>query len=75
MVNVAVSDLGGRYNRLLLTQSRLGDQQVDFEDLLSSNEDVDLVDTIIKYTSAETIYNSSLSAASKLVQSSLLDFL
>jgi len=74
-VNVAMSDLGGRYNRLLLTQSRLGDQQVDFEDLLSSNEDVDLVDTIIKYTSAETIYNSSLSAASKLVQSSLLDFL
>ncbi|MBP3618091.1 MAG: flagellar hook-associated protein FlgL [Lachnospiraceae bacterium] len=74
-VNVAVSDLGGRYNRLLLTQGRLGDQQVDFEDLLSSNEDVDLVDTIIKYTSAETIYNSSLSAASKLVQTSLLDFL
>lgn len=74
-VNVAVSDLGGRYNRLLLTQSRLGDQQVDFEDLLSANEDVDLVDTIVKYTSAETIYNSSLSAASKLVQSSLLDFL
>ncbi len=74
-VNVAVSDLGGRYNRLLLTESRLNDQQVDFEDLLSSNEDVDLVDTIIKYTSAETIYNSSLSAASKLVQSTLLDFL
>lgn len=74
-VNTAMSDLGGRYNRLLLTQSRLTDQKVDFEDLLSSNEDVDLVDTIIKYTSAETIYNSSLSAASKLVQSSLLDFL
>lgn len=74
-VNVAVSDLGGRYNRLLLTQGRLNDQQVDFEDLLSTNEDVDLVDTIIKYTSAETIYNSSLSAASKLVQSTLLDFL
>lgn len=74
-VNVAVSDLGGRYNRLLLTESRLNDQQVDFEDLLSTNEDVDLVDTIIKYSSAETIYNSSLSAASKLVQTSLLDFL
>lgn len=74
-VNVAMSDLGGRYNRLLLTESRLNDQQVDFEDLLSNNEDVDLVDTIIKYSSAETIYNSSLSAASKLVQTSLLDFL
>ncbi|MBQ9767660.1 MAG: flagellar hook-associated protein FlgL [Lachnospiraceae bacterium] len=74
-VNETMSDLGGRYNRLLLTESRLNDQQVDFEDLLSSNEDVDLVDTIVKYSSAETIYNSSLSAASKLVQTSLLDFL
>lgn len=74
-VNVAVSDLGGRYNRLQMTQSRLKDQEVDFEDLLSTNEDADLVDTIIKYSSAETIYNSSLNAASKLVQSSLLDFL
>jgi len=48
---------------------------VDFEDLLSQNEDADLVDTIIKYASAETVYNSSLSAASKLVQTSLMDFL
>ena len=74
-INVAVADLGGRYNRLQLTESRLSDQQVDFEDLLSQNEDADLVDIIIKYSSAETVYNSSLSAASKLVQTSLLDFL
>lgn len=75
IINVAVADLGGRYNRLQLTESRLSNQQVDFEDLLSQNEDADLVDIIIKYSSAETVYNSSLSAASKLVQTSLLDFL
>lgn len=75
VINVAVADLGGRYNRLQLTESRLSDQQVDFEELLSKNEDADLVDIIIKYSSAETVYNSSLSAASKLVQTSLLDFL
>lgn len=74
-LNVATADLGGRYKRLQLTESRLSDQQVDFEDLLSQNEDADLVDTIIKYSAAETVYNSSLSAASKLVQTSLLDFL
>lgn len=74
-LNIATADLGGRYKRLQLTESRLSDQQVDFEDLLSQNEDADLVDTIIKYSSAETVYNSSLSAASKLVQTSLLDFL
>ena len=75
ILNVATADLGGRYKRLQLTESRLSDQQVDFEELLSKNEDADLVDTIIKYSAAETVYNSSLSAASKLVQTSLLDFL
>ena len=75
LLNVATADLGGRYKRLQLTESRLSDQQVDFEELLSNNEDADLVDTIIKYSAAETVYNSSLSAASKLVQTSLLDFL
>lgn len=74
-VNIAVADLGGRYKRLQLTESRLSDQKVDFTDLLSNNEDTNLVDTIIKYTSAQTVYNSSLSAASKLVKTSLLDFL
>ncbi len=75
IINIAAADLGGRYKRLQLTDSRLSDQQVDFEDLLSKNEDADLVDTIIKYSAAQTVYNSSLSAASKLVQTSLLDFL
>ena len=75
LLNVATADLGGRYNRLQLTESRLSDQQAEFEDLLSDNEDTDLVETIIKYSAAETVYNSSLSAASKLVQTSLLDFL
>lgn len=75
VLNVATADLGGRYKRLQLTESRLSDQKVDFEELLSNNEDADLVDTIIKYSAASTVYNSSLSAASKLLQTSLLDFL
>ncbi len=75
LVNIEVADLGSRYVRLELTESRLETQQVDFLDLLSNNEDVDLVDTIIKYGSAETIYNASLAAASQIVKSTLLDFL
>lgn len=74
-VNVALADLGSRYARLELTENRLSSQKVDFEDLLSKNEDVDLVDTVIQYNAAQTIYNASLSAASKVVQNSLLDFL
>ncbi len=74
-VNVAVADLGSRYVRLELTENRLSSQKVDFEDLLSKNEDVDIVDTVIKYNAAQTIYNASLAAAAKVVQNSLLDFL
>ncbi|MDD3172613.1 MAG: flagellar hook-associated protein FlgL [Herbinix sp.] len=74
-VNAAVADLGSRAVRLELTENRLSSQKVDFEDLLSKNEDADLVETYIKYGSAETVYNSSLSAAAKIIKNSLLDFL
>ncbi len=74
-LNVALADLGSRYKRLQLTESRLSDQQADFEELLSTNEDADVVDTYIKLSSAEVIYNASLSAASKVVKNTLLDFL
>lgn len=74
-VSVATADLGSRYVRLTLTKTRLSDQKVDFEELMTNNEDADLVDTIIKFSSAETVYNASLSAASKVVKNTLLDFL
>lgn len=74
-ISIQLADAGSRYVRLELTQSRLAIQKTDFEDLLSRNEDADVVDTIIKFKSQEAIYNASLSAAAKVVQNSLLDFL
>ena len=74
-VNVAVADLGSRYVRLELIESRLSIQKTDFTELLSTNEDADLVDTIVKFNSAQTIYNAALSAAAKVVKNTLLDFL
>jgi flagellar hook-associated protein 3 FlgL len=74
-INVVVADLGSRYVRLELTESRLSSQQVDFEDLLSTNEDADIAETYIKLSAAEVIYNASLSAAAKVVQNTLLDFI
>lgn len=74
-VNVAVADLGSREYRLKLTENRLSSQRVDFKELLSKNEDADIVDTIINFNSAYMIYSASLSAASRVVQNTLLDFL
>jgi len=74
-VNEAVADLGSRYVRLELTENRLSNQKVDFTELMSNNEDADIAETIVKYGAAEAIYNASLSAASKVIQNTLLDFL
>ena len=75
IVNSATSSIGTRYNRLELTQDRLSTQQVEFTDLLSQNEDADLVDTIVNYNAANTVYNASLQAAGKVVKNTLLDFI
>lgn len=74
-INIALADLGSRYNRLELTEDRLSSQQVDFTEMINDNDGVDLEEAIINYSSAETTYNASLNAASKCVTNTLLDFL
>ncbi len=75
VVNEALADIGTRYARLELTENRLKYQKTDFTDLLSSNEDADMVETIVNYNAMETIYNASLSAAATVAQATLLDYL
>lgn len=51
------------------------DQQLTFTDLLSTNEDADLAETIINLGSANNVYQASLNAASKVVKNSLMNFI
>lgn len=74
-VNKAIADLGSREARLELTSNRLTNQFNDFTELMSNNENADLVETIINFNSQNVIYNASLNAAARVVQNSLLDFL
>lgn len=73
--SLAKADVGNRMNRLNLTKSRLTEQKTNFTKLKSENEDIDLEEVVINYTAAELVYNASLTAASKVVQQTLLDFL
>ena len=50
-------------------------QNTNFTSLKSENEDIDLEEVVISYTSAQLVYNAALSAASKVVQQTLLDFI
>lgn len=74
-VSLAKADLGNRRTRLELTQARLKEQKTNFTELKSNNEDIDLEEVVISYSSAELVYNASLTAASKAVRQSLLDFI
>lgn len=69
------SDLGSRGKRLALINERLSSQATDVEELLSKNEDADLLDVAIRYQAAEYVYNASLQVTAQIMKQSLLDFL
>lgn len=74
-ISLAITDVGSKGNRLELTKNRVGNQQTAFEKLKSTNEDRDLSEIIVDYTSAYTAYQASLMASSKANQQTLLDYL
>lgn len=74
-VNIAVTNNGSMKNRLTMVQMRVENQQMTIEKLKSSNEDRDISEVIIDYYAAYNAYQSSLTAAGKLEQTSLLDYI
>ena len=74
-VVLATTDLGSRADRLKLTENRMSNQQATYEQLKSNNEDKDLSDIIIEYTSAYTAYQASLQASAKANGQTLLNYL
>lgn len=69
------SEIGAKTNRLELVQNRLAQNNLDFTDLLSENEDVDMAETIMHMKMEESVYRASLSAGSRVIQPTLIDFI
>lgn len=74
-VNIGITNLGSLQKRLDLTQNRVENQQMTVELLKSNNEDRDISDIIIDYYAAYNAYTASLTAASKVGQQTLLNYL
>ena len=72
---MAVADLGTRYSRVKLTYDKLSDQKVDVEEQLSNNEDVNISDAYINMTQADNLYQYALTATSKILGNTLLDYI
>ncbi len=69
------AEVGSKVNRLELTSSKLTDQALNLQELLSFNEDADLVETYMRLSIEENIYSAGLSVGAKIIQPSLADFI
>jgi flagellar hook-associated protein 3 FlgL len=67
--------VGARYNQVDGMKSRAEDQQLNMKNGLSEVENIDLPKTIVDLQLQEIAYKSALSATSRVIQPSLLDFL
>lgn len=77
-INTVVDEqaaIGSKVNRLDLTLKRLDDDEINFTELKSLNEDVDMTEAFMKLKSQELIYNASLQSSMTVMQRSLMDFL
>ncbi len=74
-ISLGITDLGCKVDSLKLTETRVGDQRETVQDLQSNNDDLDLSQIIIDYTAAYTAYQASLTAAGKLSESTLLNYI
>lgn len=69
------SELGARYNRLEMIESRILSQEVIATRVLSDNEDADIERVIVDLTTQESIHRAALSVGGRIIQPTLMDFL
>lgn len=69
------AELGARYNRIELMDSRLSEQEVITSKILSDNEDADIEKVITDLKMQESVHRAALAVGSRIIQPSLMDFL
>ncbi|WP_138496175.1 flagellar hook-associated protein FlgL [Paenibacillus pinistramenti] len=69
------AEVGAITNRAELVQSRLESEEDNVTELQANTEDADIDKLMIQVTTAQTIYESALKAASSVMSTSLVDFM
>jgi flagellar hook-associated protein 3 FlgL len=69
------ADIGAKSNRISLVEQRLKDIDINLQQLQSKTEDADMAELITSIKTDESIYQASLSAGSRIIRPSLVDFL
>jgi flagellar hook-associated protein 3 FlgL len=74
-INDARAKVGARANRLEAQTSQLQDMELNVRDLLSKTENVDMAKAMVDFSMHQSVYESALRSAAKVLQPTLLDFL
>lgn len=69
------ADIGARMNRVELIEDRLSNQEIAAKSMMSDNEDADIEEVITNLITQESVHRAALSAGSRVIQPTLLDFL
>jgi flagellar hook-associated protein 3 FlgL len=71
----AMGDVGARAAQVDTTKLRVDNEQLELRTRITTNEDVDLPKAILELQASQVAYQASLGAASKILQTSLMDYL
>ena len=74
-VGAVQARVGTTYSKMELIEVRVTEQLAEFDDLKSSNEDVETEEVAIEMYQAELVYETSLATTASVIQKTLLDYL
>ncbi len=69
------AEVGSKSNRATASREKQENITLNLKKMLSSVEDIDMAEAIIRMTELETAYQAALQTGAKILQTSLLDFL
>ncbi len=74
-ISAVWADLGARENYAKLAKNRLSDDATVYTTLMSNNEDVDIAEATTDVSTAQTVYDASLTVGAKAITKTLLDYI
>ena len=74
-VSAVQAKVGTTYSKAEMLEVRVTEQLANFEELKSSNEDVETEEIAIQLYQSELAYESALATTGSVIQKTLLDYL
>jgi len=70
-----MAEIGGRQNRLDMMKERFAQDVINYTQMKSDVEDLDMAEAIMNYSMAEAVYRAALSVGGRILQPTLVDFM